>query len=319
MTDPHLDEYWEKEFTITVADLDRFHERIRKDNKTIDTTSLVKQLIKGRLEFGSEVSPTVLKSWTGMDSVRVWNPAAKWSVGDGVIVPKNMGDVTGNYDDYECFVGKVINIEISLDKTKYGSIKIRLDGQDKPVVYKYGYLAASDVYQFTKDLAEKKYGEIDRIVLSFGNRIVSALLHALESDDRFVELEGKWYLVHKLPIIELNIFKSMHQTLLLKASFTLNDLLPMVQIDGLQNETILKMAIQIALQKLPERFENIGSLAHPLWKTRLPEPDQAQVIYYAYDPQSYEILCVPDRPLNQSNAQRLQELNIYSQVVTFAE
>ena len=93
----------------------------------------------------------------------------------------------------------------------------------------------------------------------------------------------------------------------------------MVQIDGLQNETILKMAIQIALQKLPERFENIGSLSHPLWKTRLTEPDQAQVIYYAYDPQSYEILCVPDRPLNQSNAQRLQELNIYSQVVTFAE
>ncbi len=310
MTDIYSDEYWLEEFTISAADLDRFHERIRQDNKIFDTTSLVKQLIKGRLEFGHEVSPSVLKSWTGKDSVRIWDPFVKWSVGDGIIIPKNIGD-----DNYECFVGEVI----SVDEIKPHHIEIRLDGQDKPVIFRYGNPDAIGVGQFAKDLVEKKYGEVERIVLRFGNRIVSALLHALESDERFVGLEGKWYLVLKLPVIELSIFKSMYQILLQKTSFTLNDLLPMVQIDGLQNETLLKMAIQIALQQLPERFVDIGTLAHPLWKARLPEPDQAQILYYAYDPQSYEILCFPGQHLNQNNAKRLQELNIYSQVVAFAE
>ncbi len=92
----------------------------------------------------------------------------------------------------------------------------------------------------------------------------------------------------------------------------------MVQIDGLQNEILQKMAIQVALQQLPEHFENIGTLAHPLWKARLPEPDQAQATHYVYDPQTYEILCYPGQRLNIENAKRLQELDIYGYVVIFA-
>ncbi len=81
-----------------------------QDNKTFDLTSLVKQLVKGRLEFGHEVSPTVLKSWTGKDSVRIWDPFVKWSFGDGIIVPRDVvGD--GNDDDYECFIGEVISVD----------------------------------------------------------------------------------------------------------------------------------------------------------------------------------------------------------------
>jgi len=313
MIDIHSDEYWKEEFTVTVADLDRFFARIQQDNKAFDLTSLVKQLVEGRLKFGHEVSPTVLKSWTGKESVRIWDPFVKWSFGDGIIVPRDVvGD--GNDEDYECFIGEVI----SVDRIRPFHIEIRLDGHDKPVPYRYGNQDAIDVGQFSKDLVEKKYGEVERIVAHFGNRIVSALLHALESDERFTGLEGEWYLVHKLPIIELSIFKSMHQTLLQKTSFTLNDLLPMVQIDGLQNEILQKMAIQVVLQQLPERFENIGTLARPLWRARLPEPDQAQVTHYAYDPQTYEILCYPGQRLNKENAERLQELDIYGHVVIFA-
>jgi hypothetical protein len=52
---------------------------------------------------------------------------------------------------------------------------------------------------------------------------------------------------------------------------------------------------------------------------QLPDIEQAVVMYYAYDPQTYEILCRPGQRLSEKKAQRLQELNIYARVVSFAE
>lgn len=312
MKDIYSEEYWLNEFTITTADLNRFQERILRDNTPLDTTSLVKQLIKGRLEFGHEISPSVLKSWTGKDSVRIWDPFEKWSVGDGIIVPKNVGG-----DNYECFVGEVV----SVDQIKT-HIEIRLDGQNKLVTYRYGNPKATGVHQFAVTLAEKKYKKaegVEGIVARFGNRIVSALLHALESDERFVGLEGKWYIIHDLPVIESSIIKSIYPTLLQRDLFTLNELLSMVQIEGLQDETLLKMAMQIALQKLPERFENIGTPARPLWKALPPLIEKAKVKYYAYDPKTYEVLCRPGEQLPLEKAQRLIDLNLYKFIVTFMD
>ena len=47
--------------------------------------------------------------------------------------------------------------------------------------------------------------------------------------------------------------------------------------------------------------------------------EQAEVTHYAYDPQTYEILCRPGQRLSEKKARRLQELNLYVHVVTFAE
>ena len=68
-----------------------------------------------------------------------------------------------------------------------------------------------------------------------------------------------------------------------------------------------------------KRFENRGSPAGLQGKARLPDAEHAEVIHYAYDPQSYEILCRPGQRLSQKKAERLQELNLYAHVVTFAE
>jgi hypothetical protein len=54
-------------------------------------------------------------------------------------------------------------------------------------------------------------------------------------------------------------------------------------------------------------------------EARLPDFEQAEVTHYAYDPQTYEILCRPGQRLSQKKAQRLRELNIYAYVVTFPE
>ena len=67
------------------------------------------------------------------------------------------------------------------------------------------------------------------------------------------------------------------------------------------------------------RFENMSTPARPQRKSGLPDVEQAEVTHYAYDPQTYEILCRPDQRLSQKKAQRLQELNLYAHVVTFTE
>ena len=69
----------------------------------------------------------------------------------------------------------------------------------------------------------------------------------------------------------------------------------------------------------PEHFENADTPARPQSKSGLPDIEQAEVAHYAYDPQTYEILCRPGQKLSQKKAQRLQELGFYEHVVTFAE
>ena len=66
-------------------------------------------------------------------------------------------------------------------------------------------------------------------------------------------------------------------------------------------------------------FENADAPARPPGEGGLPDVEQAEVTHYAYDPQTYEVLCRPGQRLSQKKARRLQELNLYAHVVTFAE
>lgn len=60
-------------------------------------------------------------------------------------------------------------------------------------------------------------------------------------------------------------------------------------------------------------IENMGE------SSPLPEFEQAEVSHYAYDPQTYEILCRPGQRLSERKAQRLRELNLYAHVVKLAD
>jgi hypothetical protein len=70
-----------------------------------------------------------------------------------------------------------------------------------------------------------------------------------------------------------------------------------------------------------KRFEDMGLPARPQgqWGPELPEAEQAKVTHYAYDPQTYEILCRPGQRLRQKQSHRLQELQLYAHVVIFPE
>ena len=62
-----------------------------------------------------------------------------------------------------------------------------------------------------------------------------------------------------------------------------------------------------------------GTPSHPQGKSRLPDVEQAEVTHYAYDPQTFEILCRPGQRLSEKKARRLRELRLYAHVVTIAE
>ena len=68
-------------------------------------------------------------------------------------------------------------------------------------------------------------------------------------------------------------------------------------------------------------FQGMASPARPQGQSEpeLPDVEQAEVTHYAYDPQTYEILCRPGQRLSQKEAKRLQELKLCAHVVTFAE
>jgi hypothetical protein len=63
------------------------------------------------------------------------------------------------------------------------------------------------------------------------------------------------------------------------------------------------------LRSEPAPFEKISTPA------RVSEVEQAVVTHYAYDPQTYEILCRPGQRLNSRKARRLQDLGLYAHVV----
>jgi hypothetical protein len=161
--------------------------------------------------------------------------------------------------------------------------------------------------------------QAEGILLKHGERILSLLAAALAFDPRFTGLEDKWFLLDKLPRIEHETLQKVYRGLLQTPSSSVDEILSVVEEARSTDQALWKMALHTALRRSPERFENRGTPAHPQWKARLPGIEQAEVTHYAYDPQTYEILCRPGQRLSEKKAKRLQELNLYMHVVTFAE
>jgi len=170
--------------------------------------------------------------------------------------------------------------------------------------------------EYDSDNRNKK---VEDILLKYGEPILSRLAEALQSDPRFTSLEGKWFITEKLPRIERDVLQKAHRFLLQNPSAPIDEILSVLKEERSTDKTLLSMSLQTALRQSPERFENIGTPARPQWKARLPDVEQAEVTHYAYDPQTYEILCRAGQRLSQKKAQRLQELKLYAHIVTFAE
>jgi hypothetical protein len=67
----------------------------------------------------------------------------------------------------------------------------------------------------------------------------------------------------------------------------------------------------------PEGMDLLAPDAQP--KTRPSDAEHATITHYAYDPQTFEMLCRPGQRLTPKKVQRLQELQLYAHVVTPGE
>lgn len=322
MNNIYSDEYWSEEFSITQDDVLRIAERIERSNSPQDLKTIALPIIKGRLEHGHDLSPAALQNLTGKTFVQLWDPEKSWQLGDLVLVAKESDD------QHIAYLGKIITLndihatffidEIS-DSITFARL---LEGTE--LTSKYA-TDAETWRKTVKDSVELKYRsdnfeqKSNGIFLKHGERILNLLSETLLSNALFIELDGKWYLIEKLPVFESAILKTLHKNLIQLSSFSLDDVLKMITKLENENEIIQKMTIQHALQKFPERFEKIESPLEIRWKALSPEPSQAQVLFHAYDPQTYEILCSPNKPLNNQNAERLLNLGIYNQIVAFSE
>jgi hypothetical protein len=205
--------------------------------------------------------------------------------------------------------------DITLDDLDRVSEELRRDGRPQ----EEKEIALRIIERRLDPEADPGNEQAESILLEHGENILSLLKEALESDPRFTGLEGKWFLAERLPYLEPEALQTVHRTLLQNPSASIEEILSLLNEQASTDEALMKLALQTALLRLPERFENIGTLAYPQWKARLPEIEHAAVTHYAYDPQTYEILCRPGQRLSPKKAARLQELNLYGYVVSFAE
>jgi hypothetical protein len=320
MTDIRSDEYWATQFDITQDDLKRIADRLERDGAPQDLKAIALRLIRGRLEHGhDDISPAALQNFTGQANVRLWDPAEKWQKGDLVLIAMSPSSQSPKK---EIFLGEIIIP--SYEKDRYWRAHIRIpDLSDEKdfVLAEPNSQEAKNWHKSVIELVESKlqsqdiHQQSEGILLRHGERILSRLAETLQVDSRFAGLEGKWYVIEKLPSLDAEVLQTVHRKAIENPGVGMSELLP-----GDDEATLLRrMALHYHLQHAPQKFENIGTPARPQWRARLPEPDEAQVTHFAYDPKTYEILCRPGQKLSQKKAQRLQELGLYAHVVTFAE
>lgn len=322
--DTRNEEYWSRQFHITNEDLDLAAGWLGRASTAQDLKAIALPILKARLEHGADSGLAAPSDLASEAVIRIWDPAAEWEVGDGVLL---VHDRFGN-SKYEVFLGEITHLdhgaaEINIaelhtsrtfPRTLPGTENARTNGS-----------AAGAWRALIVELVKQKLGsgspeeQAEGLLLEHGESILTRLAGALRQNPRFTSLMGRWALRECLPRLDPESLQVVHHFLLQNQGASLDDIMPVLKEHLAVDVHLLKMAVQVALQAAQERFEDIGTAARPQWKARLPAHDQAQVTHFAFDPQTFEILCSPGQRLSQKRARRLQELDLYAHVVTFAE
>lgn len=317
-------EYWASQADITLDDLNRTAGRLARAGLPQDLKTILLPIIRGRLEHGHDPGPPAPGGLKNVPAGRIWDPDCDWQVGDILLL---IHDRFGS-SKYEVFTGEIV----SLDP---GEAQIKIDELQSTVTF-LRTLPGTANAQIVPDIrgtwretlqaaVETKLHsgvpeeQAEGILLKYGERLLTRLAEALGRDPRFTGFEGKWYLGDGLPRIGPQTLQALHRFLLQNQPASLEDLLPVVTESPPANVSLVRMAVHFTLVRSAERFENIGTNIRPQWKARPPAHDQAEVTHFAFDPQTFELLCRPGQRLTQKKARRLEQLNLYAHVVTFPE
>lgn len=310
--------YWSRLFSMTQADMARFAERMRVERHALDLTTLAKDTIRARLRGGPELNSGPAPNGSmPAHVVRLWDPGAMWRVGDRAImaVPAT---VPGRH-----FVPAVGEVRQVGDD----HVIIQIDGIPAPQVYALGMqnhahyrheLRAGDVEQplLTQEIVsladrQDELSQTDYVLWRFGSSVVGRLLHALQADAGFLELEGLWYRADLTQPLREGQLVALAQSMFASPSrprMTLEVLALMSP--GAEPSEGEQFGALLSLQERPDLFKNMGSVSHPRWMLAGPPPVRLVANYSVYDPETYMVLCTPGEVLSPQAAQRLWDVGL---------
>lgn len=320
-SDVYSDAYWTDEFDITEADLERIAGRIRGNRSAYSLDELAKRVVRGRLRHGPEQSPAALPAWMDDPSARLWDPAGKWESGDTVVL------WTYSYEEKRnrVMVGEIDRLIEGYAKIKIDDIRDEIrtltlapKGSENAIRWHRKVAEAVDEMRRTHEGEDRT----DLILLEHGERVVSRLHNALQADNRFMAIGNRWFL-HELlaPLSDTQRDSLFKQLLTVSEPLATADLIPLAS-PPLPTDDVSLFSVYVTLLDHPDRFENVGTTTRPTWEAippPPPPPERAIGAYYAYDPETYEVLLQPGQRLTAGVARRLQELDLYGAVVTAAD
>jgi hypothetical protein len=314
-SDPFSDDYWIEEFQVTEADLDRICDHIEEVNQAQDLTALAKRIVRGRLRYGPEEDSVPAQSdWAEDASVRLWDPAGEWETGDHAIVA-----VSGRSGEtqFEPFVGEVV--QVGVDRVTF---QIDALGWSRDYFTQTQY-SPDDLKKWRDKvrevLVEKRVGKdidawIDYVILEFGERIISQLLEALRCDDRFVRLAGRWFLRDlAVPVTDDQLTTLAWAMVALEEPAATDELVPLVDPPLAEGDPGL-FGLYLAMRERPELFQNADRGKRPRWVLAGAPPGPHPSRHAAYDPETYEILCLPGEDMPPEAIHRLWELELLGAV-----
>lgn len=313
MINTYNDAYWTKEFRLTQADLNRLAYYIKKVGQACDETTLAKRVIRGRLLYGQDPgTPADLAAPAGL-SVRIWDPAGDWQVGDRVIVAVK-DKVT---DRYVACVAEVIQVMTDM-------VQVHAPVESNPTPRFQRAPAGSENAQKWRDFIAELIQtgqestdiehQVDAIMIQHGRRIVNQLLAALYADDRFIHLAGRYFLrelIHRPTAQQLN---ALAWEMLGKEPQSTEELLTLVKPPLPEGDPSL-FGLYVAMQERPSLFAKTGLDRRPRWTLSGPPPGEFTPRYAAYDPETYEILCLPGQPATSETVERLWKVGLLEAVV----
>ncbi len=317
MSDPFSDRYWVEEFQVTEADLDRIEQRIRETNEAHDLTALARRVVRGRLRYGPEKSPEVEAALKSDASVRLWDAEEEWEAGDQVIVVAR--DKRKNQWFRAPYIGEVVRIREGENR-----VEIRIDAKGKTITYSTKpNPAQGESYERwrrkLRDLITPLRGtrDVERqvdYVLFQHEHASSRLVNALGADKRFVRLEGRWFLRELVVPATIEQLAALAWAMLpLEESKPTADLVSLVHPPLAEGDAGL-YGLYLALRDSAV-FENADPGQRPRWFLAGPPPGGCTTQHAAYDPESYEVLCVAGEAISVEVGEQLWKAELLRAVV----
>ncbi|MGC9349131.1 MAG: hypothetical protein ACP5JG_13380 [Anaerolineae bacterium] len=321
--------YWARIFSLTQADLSAIADLMRASGEAYDVTTLARRIIQSRLRRGPELSSgPASDGLLPTHQVRPWDSHSAWRAGDRtiVIVPLPRPDRA-----YAPRVGEISYVEDD-------HVVVHVDGLSAPQVYPAGHVGghasadASDGFREGIDShlaleskmamladAEEEELRIDYILWRYGHYVVGRLLHALETDDLFVELEGLWFLTELADRPDAEALTNLARQMFNGPGepMSMDELVPLL--GAPMGDVAARFGLLVAMREQTELFEEVGSSSRPRWLLRCPPPMQMLATNAVYDPETYEVLCRPGDMLSSPVVQRLWDLDLLQAAIGTAQ